>query len=309
MLLAKATPDFANSVPLQWTPAGAEPVRTKMLCAEDTVEILAFLATRPLHTVFMAGLIRENGLVSPHNRGKFYACRDRRTGAVEGVALVGHATLVEARTERALKAFARLARETSDSTHMIMGERERVAHFWQSYSEAGPQMRLACRELLFELKEENITPGAEPVHGLRLATLDDLDLIAPAQAEMAFQESGVNPLAHDPEGFRRRCARRIELGRTWVLIEDGRLIFKAEVQSETPEVVYLEGIYVSAAARGRGDGRRCLSQLCRTLFARGHGSVCLLVNDENTIAHAFYRKIGFTLQSTYDTIFLHRREH
>src|SRR5512132_2312545 len=46
-------------------------------------EVLAFLAERPIHTVMMAGLIRDNGLVSPLNRGAFYACRNK-TGRLEG---------------------------------------------------------------------------------------------------------------------------------------------------------------------------------------------------------------------------------
>ena len=60
----------------------------------DECEVLAFLLERPVHTVVMAGLIRDNGLESPFNRGTFYACRDS-AGRLEGVALVGHATFVE----------------------------------------------------------------------------------------------------------------------------------------------------------------------------------------------------------------------
>ena len=32
-------------------------------------EALAFLAAEPLHNVYMSGFIRDNGLVSPLNRG------------------------------------------------------------------------------------------------------------------------------------------------------------------------------------------------------------------------------------------------
>src|SRR5919198_5140248 len=71
-------------------------------------EVLEFLAARPVHTVVMAGFIRDNGLVSPLNRGTFYACRDAE-GRLEGVALVGHVTLIETDQEAALEAFARLA--------------------------------------------------------------------------------------------------------------------------------------------------------------------------------------------------------
>jgi predicted GNAT family acetyltransferase len=36
----------------------------------------------------------------------------------------------------------------------------------------------------------------------------------------------------------------------WVIVKDQRLIFKADIQAETPEVIYLEGVYVSPKARG-----------------------------------------------------------
>src|SRR5687767_9177028 len=80
---------------------------TEELTDDDQVEILAFLAARPLHTVIMAGHIRDNGVVSDFNRGAFHAYRGSQ-GSLEGVALIGHATLMETRSQAAVQAFARL---------------------------------------------------------------------------------------------------------------------------------------------------------------------------------------------------------
>ena len=85
-------------------------------------------------------------------------------------------------------------------------------------------MRLACRELLFELSHK--VEISSQVEGLRLATMEDLHLIAPVHAAMAEAESGINPLEADREGFLSRCGRRITKDRVWVLVEDGELIFK-----------------------------------------------------------------------------------
>lgn len=264
-------------------------------------EILAFLGARPVHTVWMAGLIRDNGLVSPLNRGIFYACRNT-AGEIEGVALIGHATLFEARTSGALAAFARLA-QSHTRAHMLLGEQEKIAEFWQHYSDGGQQARVLCRELLFEIRWPVGVRGS--VKGLRQATLADLAIVMQAQAEMAQRESGVNPMKTDAVGFRLRCARRIEQGRVWVLIENGELMFKADVISETPEVMYLEGIYIPTHERGQEYGLRCLSQLSRNLLARA-ASICLLVNEQNEDAQAFYQRAGFQYHCPYDTIFLQR---
>lgn len=294
----------ATAAPAPWLAAAPQPIQAQPVKTGQAREVLDFLAERPIHTVIMASFLRDNGVESPLNRGTFYACRDER-GRLEGVALIGHATFFEARTERALEAFARVARGC-ENTHMILGEQEAVADFWRNYSEAGQELRLACREFLFELRSPIAV--TETVEGLRIATADDLELVLPVQAGMAFAESGVNPLEVDPEGFRRRTLRRIEQGRTWVVVRDGRLAFKAEVQSETPEVIYLEGVYVDPSARQQGFGSRCLSQLCRQLLQRV-SSVSLLVNEKNVEAHALYRKVGFRFRCLYDTIFLSRRAH
>ncbi|HEX8336103.1 MAG TPA: GNAT family N-acetyltransferase, partial [Pyrinomonadaceae bacterium] len=254
-------------------------------------EVLDFLAGRPAQAVIMSGLIRDNGLESPFNRGTFHACRDE-AGRLEGVALVGHAVYVVAETAPALASFARLAQGVQN-THMILGEQDMVGRFWSHYAAAGQTPRVFCRELLFEQRWP--VPAREPVEGLRLATLDDLMLVMPVHAAMAYEESGVNPIDVDLHGFRMRCARRIEHGRVWVLVEGGNLMFKADIASDTPECVYLEGVYVEPASRQQGYGLRCLSQLGRNLLERSK-TVSALVNEQNLAAQALFQKAGYKLR-------------
>jgi len=281
-----------------------EEVKVERLANSDEAEVLQFLSQRPIHTVTMVSLIRDNGVVSPFNRGTFYGCRDLM-GQLEGVALVGHATLMETVSDRALAVLAQVARECPN-THLIMGEKERVADFWSHYSEAGRRQRLACREWLFELSWP--IEARERVQGLRPATAAELDLVIPIQAELAFAESGVNPAEVDPQGFRERCLRRIDQGRTWVVVENNALIFKADVVSKTPDVIYLEGIWLREDYRQKNISTRLMSELMRHLLEHTK-SICLLVNETNELAHGFYRKCGFHFRATYETIFLPRMEH
>lgn len=284
------------------TATGSARVTTQALTSEhDESEILDFLAERPVRTVMMNGLIRDNGLDSPFNRGTFYACRDA-AGQLQGVALIGHAVLVEARSEAALQSFARLAQRRRDA-HMILAEQYAAQRFWDFYSGAGQSPRLYCRELLFEQRWPVV--ACEAVEGLRPATLDDLMLILPVHAALAYEESGVNPLEADLHGFRLRCARRIEQGRVWVLIEDGNLVFKADIASDTPECIYIEGIYVDLPSRRKGYGLRCLSQMGRNLLARTKAT-SVLVNEQNLAAQTLFLKAGYKLRGCYDTIFLQR---
>jgi predicted GNAT family acetyltransferase len=277
------------------------PLIVETLSNNETAETLEFLARRPLHTVMMTGMIRDNGIVSKYNRGNFYACRNNRQ-QIEGVALIGHLTMLEAETERAKKTLAMKAKEFKQA-HMMFGEQQRLAEFWKYYSNGGQPMRSAFNELLFSLNSDSAQNcGQSP---MRRAEMSDLELILPVQAEMAQTESGVNPMIVDPEGFRRRCARRIEMGRTWVVVENNRLDFKTDVMVDTSQVSYIEGIYVAPSKRGQGFGSKCLSHLCRVLL-ESTKSICLLVSELNASVRSFYEKIGFGFQCLYQQIFLQK---
>src|SRR5260370_10857658 len=136
----------------------------------DENEVLEFLSARPLHTVFMAGLINDNGLISPQNRGSFYGCRGR-FGQLEGVALVGHATIMEAGSESSITSFAHLARRCQIS-HLIRGEREIINKFWKYYAGDRVATRRICSELLFEKRQG--LPDEEKVTDLRPAPLNSM---------------------------------------------------------------------------------------------------------------------------------------
>ena len=265
----------------------------------STPEVLEFLEERPAQTAMLSGLVRDNGLRSDFNRGDFYGCRNEH-GELEGIALIGHATLFEARSERALYSLANRAQNCT-GTHMLMGEQDGVQTFWEFYAGRQAEMRKNCREHLLELRMPVELRNEVP--DLRLATPDDLELIVPIHAQMALAESGANPLDSDPEGFRQRYLRRIEKQRSWVRIENDNVVFKAEVVSETPRVAYLEGVWVNPDNRSQGQGTDCVLQLSKHLLSRSE-SVCLFVNEENTSALRFYQRMGFRDKDSFDTIFL-----
>lgn len=281
-----------------WQRPCAEKLPAAPLREAEKSEALSFLAERPLHTVYVASLIRDNGVESPLNRGRLYGYRGAH-GSLEGIALLGHATLIEARSECSLTAFARLAQQSS-LPHLIRGEEERIRKFWQEYETSGQTPSCVCREALMEQTD---APKGKDVTGLRQATLDDLDTFVEVNSEMLKTETGSDPLKRDPQGFRNRIEQRITRGRNWIWTQDGKLLFKADIIADTPQVIYLEGIYVEPGERGKGYGSMCLKQLCRTLLRRT-GSICLTFNATREKTRSFYTKAGFALQSYYDTIYL-----
>lgn len=262
--------------------------------------VLDFLSCRPAHTVFMAGLIHANGLESSLNRGMFYGCHNQ-LGTLEGVALIGHAVMFETHNTAALNAFAAEAKRC-DTTALIRGEREKLTQFWIRCAQTASVVRCTRDERLLELRNP---PGPETgvVEELRPATPDELAIVMEINAGMALVECGADPSKTDAAGFRARTLRRVEQGQVWVGVKNGKIVFKADVLATTPQAVYLEGVYVVPAERGRGCGLRCVRQLSRILL-RQTSLVCLFVNQDNAAGQALYQKVGFQPAGHYRTIFL-----
>ena len=268
------------------------------LPANSEAEVLRFLNERPVHTAILSGLIRDNGLDPALSRGRFYGYRGQ-DGRLEGVALIGHATLVEARTDRALASFAHQAQNVS-GINLLLGEQDMIERFWNCYANRAI-VHFRRKELLFEQRWSSAAAAA--VAGLRCATTTDLDLVVSAHAHMAQEELGFNPLLSDRDGFRQRCERRISQGRVWVLIKNQQLIFKADVVTANDNAHYLEGIYVNPAERSKGYGARCLMEVSRKLLAKTQ-VLFLLINDQNRVGQGLARKAGYTVTSCYESIFL-----
>ena len=57
-------------------PAPACAGRVDPLENSEQAEVLAFLERRPIHTAYLAGMVRDNGVESELNRGTFYGYRN-----------------------------------------------------------------------------------------------------------------------------------------------------------------------------------------------------------------------------------------
>ena len=273
-----------------------------VLTNDETEAVLMFLPKKPAHCAYLTDLIQENGLVSPLNRGTFYASRNF-LGELQGVALVGHSTIIEPTNNESLKDLAEAA-SNCNSKHLVMCEERWAEQLWK-HNGRDRSIKSERRELLLELR----WPAGDSNKNrqqLRLATSKDLELLIPVHSRLASDESGVDPREVDNEGFIERYQQRIRKGRTWVLIQNNQLIFKADVVAATHETCYLEGVWVNPNLRSMGYGRACVAELARMLLWRSR-SISVLVNDDDTEAQAFYKSCGFHVRGSYRTVFLSGR--
>ncbi|MEP7038298.1 MAG: GNAT family N-acetyltransferase, partial [Acidobacteriota bacterium] len=289
-----------NSFPPGFVQTVPDLERLQLLTNADESEVLEFLAKSPVHTVVMTSFIRDNGLESADNRGKYYGYRSTK-GTLEGVALIGHTTIIESRSTDSLQAFAIIARTSETPIHVMMSSGNTTETFWKYFTGDASQPRLVCEEMLFELNFPFLVQECQ--WDVRLAKAEELEQVAEAHAEVAFAESGINPLVRDREGFLKRALKRIEKERTFVVFEDGKLLFKADIVCEADDVYYLEGIYVAPEMRGKGIGASCLAKLSLELLSRKQ-HICMLTNIDFKSAHRSFEKAGYKNTNTCTTIFI-----
>jgi ribosomal protein S18 acetylase RimI-like enzyme len=247
-------------------------------------QILGFCAEDPVERVFLEDVARR-GL------GRFAGLA--RNGRLTALCHVG-ANVVPSGT--GCGAFARAA--AAGRARMVIGEERAVDDLWNE-----------ARQLMATPREDR--PG-QPVYvlerppdgggtGLREATLADLPLLVPACAAAHEEEIGLNPLERDPDGFRWRTQAQIGEGRSWIWVEDGRIMFKAEASAWTPDAVQLQQVWVDPAVRNRGNAQRAMRDLCRHLLERVP-RVCLFVRPENAAAIRVYEAIGMRRTITYRSL-------
>jgi uncharacterized protein len=181
---------------------------------------------------------------------------------------------------------------------MIIGDQRAVGDLWTAAQAQMPVPREDRPGQPVFAIERSPAPGGT---ALREATPDDFDLLVPAAAATHEGEIGIDPMAVDAEGFRRRTRKQIEEGRSWVWIEDGRIHFKAEASAWTPHAVQLQQVWVDPEVRNQGFGRRGLSDLIRILLERAP-RVCLFVRADNPAAIRLYEVVGMQRVGYYRSL-------
>ena len=173
---------------------------------------------------------------------------------------------------------------------------------WQRLEPAwGPARDVREHQPLMSL---NTMPTCDIDPDVRQVRPDEIDTYLVAAIDMFIGEVGVDPrLGDGGRGYRRRVASLIAAGRAWARFEDGQVVFKAEVGSQSPAVSQIQGVWVHPEWRGRGLGTGCTATLAAVIVGTGR-IASLYVNDFNTVARATYDRIGFTEVGTFATVLL-----
>ena len=247
-------------------------------------QVLAFCAQDPVERVFLEEVARRR-------LGRFSAFCDN--GALTALCHVG-ANVVPSGAE--CGRFADVA--ARGRARMIIGDERAVTELWDDMERLMPTPRDDRHGQPVYAISEPPEPGDT---GLRAANERDFELLLPACAAAHAEEIGIDPLAHDPDGFRWRTRSQIEEGRSWLWVEDGAIRFKAEASAWTPSAVQVQQVWVDPSERNHGYAKRGMRDLCRLLL-HDVPTVCLFVRPENAPAIRVYEGVGMQRHGSYRSL-------
>jgi uncharacterized protein len=263
----------------------------RLLNDRDRDEALAVCDRDAVLNVFVSARLRGSGL-EPSRLGA------QVWGYAEGTQLISlcysGANLVPvAATPAALRAFAERARLQGRRCSSIVGPADAVQNLWgllapywgrpREIRSAQPVMQICGPPLV----------SPDPL--VRHVRPDELDALMPACVAMFTEEVGVSPVGLDGgAAYRARVLDLIRSSRSFARIDQGEVVFKAEIGAVTPQACQVQGVWVPPGLRGRGHASAGMA----TVVAEALGSIApvvsLYVNDYNAPARAAYRRVGFT---------------
>lgn len=294
--MMKAQSVYQNLTDSPLGPTESTSIAVRELDELDYRAALALLVANPQQGVHLESLINDHGLTSPALRGRFFGYFEN--DQLTGIALIGHQIMFCA-PDAAIPELARTAANSGLRNSVIFGPRQQIELFWGHFAALGRELKMQ-RDFYWYVCE---TP-AQPIRQfeLVLATAEHLEVVMEAQASGFFEATGTDPRQTDPEGFRSRVLKRIEQGRTWLKLENDTVVFKAELQSVTPDVIYLEGIWTHPEYQGRGIAKACVVELTHRRL-RKQQVLCLAVEPDEQVAIQIYRHAGFRHQEDYQAIY------
>jgi ribosomal protein S18 acetylase RimI-like enzyme len=272
----------------------ARPSRLKVrpIGREDQPLALEALDRNPVRDVFIASRILHDGALTSLGPSPLWGAFDHDD--LRGLLHVGPNLVPATDDEEACEALATAAGGLYP-TRMVVGERRTVELLWSLIGPGFPVPReVRRRQFVYAVDPERLV--RDP-HGwapgiARLAERSDEDRVLKLSAAMYTEEMGENPMARDPDGYRRRVRMLITRGWTYVYEAGGKLQFKMDVGCASNRTAQIQGVYVPPDLRGHGVGTTAMSACCDLAFGR-HPNLSLYVNDFNIPAVALYERIGF----------------
>ena len=275
------------------------PVRA--LTVADRDEALEVCARDAAANVFVAARILEGALATQPGSLLGYAERDDLTALCWAAA-----NLVPVQADAlAVGAFAAKVRRWRRQCSSLFGPAEAVKGLWHELGPHwGPARAVRAHQPMMSMSAPPAASGVVPDPRVRRARLDEVDIVVPAAAAMFTDEIGYPPYWGSDTAYRQSIASLISRGHTFVWVEDGEVVFKADVGSVALGVAQIQGVWLAPRLRGQGLAEPAMAAVVDLVQQEVAPLVTLYVNDFNAPARATYARIGFTEVGSFATVLL-----
>jgi predicted GNAT family acetyltransferase len=270
------------------------------LTTPDLPELYALLDRDPLVNLFVRNRVDATKLQTRWLGGQVWGYFE--DGELVSACHAGANVVPVQATPAAVEAFADQAISDNVRPSSIVGPCEPVLAMWKRLEPHWGPARSPRLDQPFMVLERDSHLRPDP--RVRPVVLDEFDIVYPSCVAMFTEEVGVDPEVGNRSGYRARVAQLISQGWAFAIIEDGEVIFKAEVGAATPYACQIQGVYVRPDLRGQGIAAPALAAVVQQARATVAPIVTLYVNDHNTAARRAYERVGFEQTATFASILL-----
>ena len=272
--------------------------RLRVLGPQDLPAIQELLSQRPVENLFLAHKLRQYGL-DERALGFFHGFE--RDGELTAVCMDGGTLFPAGIDPEAIPAFVGAVGQSRHCAS-ILGP---------SMMALGVYLGLATR---FQGEWTNVVnvrqtqplmvltgpPLVVPDPRVRQLGTQDFDSYLAASVAMYTDEIGASPYKHGP-GYGAHVKDRLRAGEAWGVVEQGRVIFKADLGPKVGPQAQLQGVWLEPALRGQGQSAALLAGMLAQA-QETHPVISLYVNDFNTPAIRLYARLGFREVGSLSTI-------
>jgi hypothetical protein len=277
-----------------------DPPSVRVLGLRDLAAAARIAERDPIANVFVLSRLEAMGHSGARACGELWG--HQIDGKLRGLCFLGANVMPVEADEAALAAFGERAARLPRRCSSIVGRSEQVMRLWERLDPSwGPAREVRPRQPLLVLDRGAAQVRPDPL--VRRAEPSDLAALLPACIAMFIEEVGVSPLHLDGGAmYRARVRELVAAGRAFVRIEDGEVVFKAEVGTAVRGVCQIQGVWVNPACRGRGLAAPGMAAVAELASCHVAPVVSLYVNDYNLPARAVYRRVGFRQVGTFGSI-------
>lgn len=281
---------------------GAEPgsVRVRDLDRADLAGAIRVLSKNPIENVFVSSRIRTAGLERSTLGCAIWGFE--RDGVLRALCHAGSNLVPVNADDEAIGAWVEYA-GAERMCSSIIGPSHIALDLWRRLGERWGTAWTQVRDVRPHqpVMAISASPAVAGHPDVRRITLQHWDAYYEAAVKMYTEEIGVSPLAGNPAGYRFYIRQLITSGRAFGWVEDGQVLFKADLGSLSSTVSQVQGVWLDPSLRGRGLAAPAMAtvvELARSMAP----TVSLYVNDYNLPARATYTRVGFEQVAEFATV-------